>query len=102
MFKSGDWSVEDLVKYLVSVKDHLTEDEKSKLRETPLFHKRGPFGLETAMKPDRQVYKIKDLYEPDHTGVFAKLGLPELAWNKTWRSNSPEGIDFLVRILASY
>ena len=83
----GTWTCQDLMKYLVSVKDTLTTDEIARLRQTAAF----PLEIES---PDKDASPVRrkpnQLYEPLDT--MRELGLPLLDWGEgKWRSNSEEG-----------
>nr|ODN97578.1 hypothetical protein L204_02996 [Cryptococcus depauperatus CBS 7855] len=84
----GTWSCHDLMRYLVSVKDTLSDEEIKRLRQTaafPLFI--DPMEDGSQMPAVRQ--KPWQLYEPTET--MKSLGLPILDWGETkWRSNSEE------------
>ncbi|OWT41907.1 hypothetical protein C362_00273 [Cryptococcus neoformans Bt1] len=84
----GTWSCQDLMRYLVSVKDTLSDEELKRLRQTaafPLLVEHPEEGKE--LHPVRQ--KPWQLYEP--TEAMRSLGLPVLDWgNGKWRSNSDE------------
>lgn len=83
----GNWGVQDLMKYLVAVKENLTPLEKDKLRETAAFPRESAtFG---PSKPKKK--KPGELYEP--TSTLRELGLPLLDWGTQhkWRPKSEEG-----------
>ncbi|WWC62006.1 uncharacterized protein I303_104593 [Kwoniella dejecticola CBS 10117] len=84
----GSWTCQDLMKYLVSVKDSLSDDELKRLKQTAAF----PLEIES---PDdgskKPVIRQKpfQLYEP--VQAMRDLGLPLLDWGEgKWRSNSEE------------
>jgi hypothetical protein len=97
MIKTGDWTIPDLIKYLVSVQSTLQPIEIERLRLTPAFPE------ETTAQQDKNEngapkkvpkFKASDLYEP--LDVFRNLGLPIIDWRgkdgkHKWRSNSEEG-----------
>lgn len=84
LLHAGGWTVFDLVKYLVSVRDELSATEMDKLRNTPAFPVEG---LSTRQTP-------ASLFEP--TDELRKLKLPILDWGTVkWRSNSDEGASLL-------
>lgn len=86
MIKTGDWTIHDLVKYLVSVRSTLSSTELDKLRQTAAFP------LESPSKESKVTRrKAADLYEPSDT--LRDLGLPILDWGKDnkWRPSSEEG-----------
>ena len=88
MIKTGDWTVAELVKYLVAVQSTLTPTEIDRLRATAAFTAE-EIGDSTDNKKMR--YKASDLYEP--LDVFRQLGLPVIDWGQhpKWRANSEEG-----------
>lgn len=90
MIKTNEWTIADLTKYLVSVKDSLTPEEMTRLRATAAF----PTELkqENTSSEKRTRYKAGQLYEP--LEVFRTLGLPIIDWGQhtKWRSSSEEGI----------
>jgi len=103
MIRTGDWSMHDLIKYLVAVENSLTDIEVTRLRETVAFAREEPGnppptngeGATTPAPnvPPKQRYRARDLYEP--TNALQELGLPVLAWDRgqKWRSSSDEGTD---------
>ncbi|ORX36563.1 hypothetical protein BD324DRAFT_452712 [Kockovaella imperatae] len=84
----GSWTCQDLMKYLVSVKDTLTSEELARLRQTAAF----PLEVETVEGQDKAPIarrKPHQLYEP--TEAMRNLGMPLLDWGDgKWRSNSDE------------
>jgi hypothetical protein len=86
MMKTGNWTVPDLVKYLVSVRDSLSKDELERLRETRAFSIEGQ-----ATAEKRGVHRPKDLYIPQEE--LRALGLPILDWGQgKWKPSSDEGL----------
>ena len=83
MIKTGDWTVADLIKYLVNVQTTLSAAEMEKLRATSAFIKEGG-------EPKAR-FRAVDLYEPQDT--FRQLGLPIIDWgaNAKWKGASEEG-----------
>lgn len=87
----GTWTCQDLMKYLVSVKDTLSSDELARLKQTAAF----PLEVEKAadVGNDRVAAvrrKPHQLYEP--VEAMRALGLPLLDWGEgKWKSNSDEG-----------
>lgn len=85
----GTWTCQDLMKYLVSVKDTLTPDELARLRQTAAF----PLETETPegeAKAPAVRRKPNQLYEP--VEAMRDLGLPVLDWGEgKWKSTSDEG-----------
>ncbi|KAF8128969.1 hypothetical protein EV363DRAFT_1220883 [Boletus edulis] len=86
MVKTGDWSISDLVGYLVQVRDTLTNEELARLASTAAFPKEG--APSAGGKKPR--YCAQDLYEP--ADIFRQLELPILDWGakSKWRNNSEE------------
>nr|XP_031863300.1 uncharacterized protein CI109_001175 [Kwoniella shandongensis]KAA5530372.1 hypothetical protein CI109_001175 [Kwoniella shandongensis] len=84
----GEWSCHDLMKYLVSVKDTLSEEELKRLKQTAAF----PLELEPpgdGSKAPVLRQKPHQLYEPIE--AMRVLGLPVLDWGDAkWKSNSDE------------
>lgn len=97
MIKTGDWTIPDLIKYLVSVQSTLQPIEIERLRLTPAFPEEAMAEQnENGDSAPKKVPKFKasDLYEP--LDVFRSLGLPIISWQgkdgkHKWRSNSEEG-----------
>ncbi|MBW0477365.1 hypothetical protein O181_017080, partial [Austropuccinia psidii MF-1] len=116
---SGEWSHVDLVKYLVTVKDTLTDLEIDRLKHTSWLPKDGepkvdpPPGPDgKPRKPKTKRYTANELYEPSPANQELKLPLVE--WSAKWRSSSEEakllfflglnklpGIDELLNIAAN-
>jgi hypothetical protein len=85
----GTWSCQDLMKYLVSVKDTLTTEEMGKLKHTNAFPLEQPLN-EDGSKADIIRQKPLQLYEPIDT--MRNLGLPVLDWGEgKWKPGSDEG-----------
>lgn len=89
MIKTNEWTVADLIKYLVAVQTTLTAEELSRLKITAFFAKEGS-STEKDEKPKR--YQARELYEP--LSVFRDLGLPLIDWGTQhkWRPSSDEGL----------
>jgi len=90
----GSWTCQDLMRYLVSVKDTLSSDELARLKQTAAF----PLEVEALAKaeggdaPTAPAVRRKphQLYEPVES--MRALGLPLLDWGDgKWKSNSDEG-----------
>ena len=85
----GTWTCQDLMKYLVSVKDTLSSDEMARLRHTAAF----PLEVESPVDGQKAPVlrqKPHQLYEP--TDAMRSLGLPLLDWGEgKWRTGSDEG-----------
>ena len=89
------WDVFQLVKYLASVQDQLSNAELEKLRSTPLFLSDVPLASGDSKKEIR--YRAMDLYAP--TSELRSLEVVRMiSWLETkWRSSAPEA-KFLTRI----
>lgn len=92
---SGDWSHVELTRYLVSVRDILTDNELDRLRNTKWLPRAGEAkvpqtpGEDGQPRRERTVrYLARDLFEPTET--FTALGLWTLEWPGKWRSSSDE------------
>lgn len=98
MIKTGDWTIAELIKYLVAVQSTLTPTELDRLKMTAAFPKeRGDDGAPPAEgRPPR--HKASELYEPLH--VLKELKLPVIDWgtNPRWRSGSEEGMSNRTRV----
>ncbi|EST08526.1 Protein of unknown function DUF3684 [Kalmanozyma brasiliensis GHG001] len=86
----GGWSHVDLVAYLASNKDTLSDLERERLKKTAIFPKHGEVGsLKEDGKPRIVRYRASELYEP--TEALKALQLPVLDWaDKPWKPNSDE------------
>ncbi|KAJ1020756.1 hypothetical protein NDA16_004147 [Ustilago loliicola] len=86
----GGWSHVDLVSYLASNKETLSELEKERLKKTAIFPKHGQVGgLKEDGKPRIIRHRASDLYEP--TEALKALQLPVLDWaDKPWKPSSEE------------
>ncbi|KAJ3216334.1 hypothetical protein HK099_005915 [Clydaea vesicula] len=80
---SLNWDHYQLIKYLASVSNKLSEKEYSQLKATPLFPKQT---LDSST--DNFRYKAMDLYAP--TEEIKELGLPILSWKGRWHKNTEE------------
>lgn len=85
------WSHVDLIKYLVSVRDDIPNEDINKLRKTPICPMEKPGDIGKA--DGGRLYKINELYEP--TQSMRELQLPLLHWPEPFRKASPEA-KFLV------
>ncbi|WWC89285.1 uncharacterized protein L201_004206 [Kwoniella dendrophila CBS 6074] len=84
----GSWTCQDLMKYLVSVKDSLSDEELKRLRQTAAFPLEVE-ALEDGSKKPTIRQKPHQFYEP--VEAMRNLGLPLLDWGEgKWRSNSEE------------
>ncbi|KAN0125288.1 Protein of unknown function (DUF3684) domain containing protein [Lactarius tabidus] len=99
MIKTGDWTIVDLVKYLVSIQSTLTPQELERLRHTSAFPKEGADKEPSVPSTSRKVqrYKAMDLYEP--VVIFRELGLPIIDWgvDTRWKPSSDEA-KFLISL----
>jgi Protein of unknown function (DUF3684) len=91
MIKTGDWTIFDLVKYLVSIQSTLSPQELERLRQTSAFTKEGAGKEQSAPGRNPQRFKAMDLYEP--VEIFRELGLPIIDWgvDNRWKPSSDEG-----------
>ena len=99
MVETGDWTIPDLINYLVSVQHTLQPDEIEQLRDNTVFPEEAATEQNKNKDEDgapKEVSKLKasDLYEP--LDVFRDLGLRIINWRgkdcrHEWRSNSKEG-----------
>ncbi|EIW60639.1 uncharacterized protein TRAVEDRAFT_119941 [Trametes versicolor FP-101664 SS1] len=91
MIKTGDWTIAELIKYLVAVQTTLTAEELERLQMTTAFL-RERVGDEKVPR-----YRAGDLYEP--LDVLRELKLPVIDWgtHPKWRSNSEEA-KFLFKL----
>ncbi|KAI0747853.1 hypothetical protein C8Q80DRAFT_1168786 [Daedaleopsis nitida] len=97
MIKTGDWTIADLIKYLVDVQSTLTPTELERLEMTSAFPRERHDGekLPENGKPPRS--RASELYEP--LDVLRQLQLPVIDWGtqRKWRSNSEEA-KFLFKL----
>ena len=109
MIKTGDWTIPDLVKYLVSVQSTLQTIEIERLRLTPAFPEEGTAEQFRNEKNEASTpkkvpkFRASELYEP--LEVFRSLGLPIIDWRgkdgkNKWRTNSEEGKSNRLRSIA--
>lgn len=87
--KGGDWTVPDLVKYLVSVQSTRQPIDIAR------FSKTLPFPMETTVDDTPKKFKASDLHQP--LDIFRDLGLPIIDWKGkdgkcNWRPKSKEGM----------
>lgn len=88
MIKTNEWTISDLIKYLVSVQGSLSPEEKARLKLTSAFSAEPVFGQD----PSTKRYRADQLYEP--SPIFTQLELPVIDWGTKlkWRQNSDEGL----------
>jgi hypothetical protein len=84
--EEGKWSHVDLIKYLVSVREDIPQEDLKRLRQTPICPAEST-STDQAVKG--KLYRPSDLFEPDE--AIRKLGLPILQWPGQYRANTPEG-----------
>ncbi|KAK2467792.1 hypothetical protein APHAL10511_000087 [Amanita phalloides] len=95
MVKTNEWTVADLIGYLISIRTTLTFEEVSRLKVTPAFSREGVDIRQKKEKPQR--FQAKQLYEPNE--ALRQMGLPIIDWGtqKKWRSSSKEA-NFLFEL----
>ncbi|KAI7092158.1 1,4-alpha-glucan-branching [Hortaea werneckii] len=84
--EEGKWSHVDLIKYLVSVKDDIPQEDLKRLRDTPICTAETQSGDQIQKG---KLYRPSDLFEPGEP--LRRLGLPLLQWPGPYRPSSPEG-----------
>lgn len=91
MIKTREWSIYDLVKYLVAVQTTLSPEELERLRMTAAFPKEQSEKATQNSKGDAERFRANQLYEP--LDEFRELGLPLIDWGikNKWKSGSEEG-----------
>ena len=84
MVETGNWSISDLIGYLVQVQNTLTPDEFSRLKSFKAFTVEGDMCESTR-------YCVLDLYPP--LDIFRQLQLPVIDWGEKsrWRNESDHG-----------
>lgn len=91
MIKTNEWTITDLIKYLVSVQSTLSPEEWERLRMTSAFSKES--SAEDKAQDSQRItrYQASQLYEP--LEVFRQLKLPIIDWGTQhkWRSSSDDG-----------
>jgi hypothetical protein len=90
MIKTGDWTIADLIKYLVAVRSTLNSEEIDRLKMTAAFSSEGDrFCVIDQEKPIRR--RANQLYEP--LEIFRQLKIPIIDWGTQtkWRASSEEG-----------
>lgn len=75
-----------LVQYLASVRDDIPIADMQRLRNTPICPKED---RESERRESEERFKVSELFEPRQQ--LRDLGLPILAWQGPFRSNSAEG-----------
>ena len=91
MIKTGDWTIADLVKYLVAVRHTLSQVEIDRLRQTSAFPKELTADAPNYEQEKAKRYKASELYEP--LDSLRGLRLPIIDWGThvRWRASSEEG-----------
>lgn len=84
--KQPQWSHIDLIGYLASVRDDIPKADIQRLRTTPICPKQTKSNDE---EDSSKRYRVSELFEP--RAELRELGLPVLAWQGAYRSNSTEG-----------
>ena len=87
MVDTGNWSISDLIGYLVQAQNTLTPEEFSRLKSFKAFTAedvQGDMG-------ERPRYCALDLYPP--LDIFRQLHLPVIDWGKKlrWQNESDHG-----------
>jgi hypothetical protein len=87
MVETGNWSISDLIDYLVREQNTLTHDEFSRLKSFKAFTAEG----EQGDMGERPRYCALDLYPP--LDIFRQLKLPVIDWGEKlkWRNESDHG-----------
>ena len=92
MIKTGDWTIADLIKYLVAVRSTLDDEEMQRLRMTSAFSSEdanAPLPTNPT-QPKTVRRRAMDLYEP--LDIFRQLKLPVIDWGASrWSAGSREG-----------
>ncbi|EJD01998.1 uncharacterized protein FOMMEDRAFT_109078 [Fomitiporia mediterranea MF3/22] len=90
MIKTGDWTIADLIKYLVAVQQTLSSVEMDRLRQTSCFAKETVGDEAETGQVTKPRFKAGDLYEP--LDVFRQLKLPIIDWGAQtkWKPHSEE------------
>lgn len=84
--EEGKWSHVELIKYLISVRDDIPNEDIKRLRNTPICPAEPRSGDQTEKG---KLYRLGELFEPND--AIRKLGLPVLQWPGIWRAQSNEG-----------
>ncbi|KAI0371771.1 hypothetical protein BV20DRAFT_1016624 [Pilatotrama ljubarskyi] len=97
MIKTGDWTIAELIKYLVAVQSTLTPVELERLQMTSAFPRELRPGEKLPENGKVPRLRAGGLYEP--LDVFRELKLPVIDWgtHPKWRSNSEEA-KFLFKL----
>ncbi|KAG6375323.1 hypothetical protein JVT61DRAFT_3551 [Boletus reticuloceps] len=87
MVETGNWSIPDLVGYLVQVQDTLTPDEFSRLESFVGFAEEGAQGDSDR----RHRYRALDVLYPP-LDIFRQLRLPVIDWSERWQNESDQAV----------
>ncbi|CAB5200411.1 unnamed protein product [Rhizophagus irregularis] len=82
-----------VIQYLASVSDDLTESDMNKLKNNPIWPRENLLGTQSNGKIQRFV--ANDLHIPSR--LYRELGLPIIDWKVGWSNNSIEG-KFLISL----
>ncbi|KAI0822620.1 hypothetical protein BC628DRAFT_1388241 [Trametes gibbosa] len=97
MIKTGDWTIAELIKYLVAVQATLTDVEFERLQMTSAFLRERLTDEKLPENGKLPRGRAGELYEP--LDVFRELKLPVIDWgtHPKWRSGSEEA-KFLFKL----
>ncbi|CAG8475968.1 17554_t:CDS:10 [Funneliformis caledonium] len=105
LVRHKDFDHMKLAKYLASESNHIDDDEKTRLKNIPIWPKednvytnsriQSDLWLEDYMYSNSGIRRfiISDLHVP--IALFRELGLPIIDWKKNWSRNAPEA-KFLI------
>ncbi|KAF8549066.1 hypothetical protein OG21DRAFT_1500623 [Imleria badia] len=99
MVETGNWSISDLISYLVQEQNTLTPDEFSRLKSFKAFTEegaQGDVGVGVGVG-ERPRHCARDLYPP--LDIFRQLQLPVIDWGEKarWRNESDQA-ELLYRL----
>ncbi|KAI6097702.1 hypothetical protein EDD16DRAFT_1902480 [Pisolithus croceorrhizus] len=85
MLPTGDWTIHDLVSYLVQQGSSLSSEDLSVLESAKIFLKESVQSSEENIR-----HCVRDLYPP--VDIFRRLQLPIIKWSKKseWKDTTPE------------
>ncbi|KAL5334762.1 hypothetical protein BJX70DRAFT_346090 [Aspergillus crustosus] len=89
------WSHVDLIRYLASVSNDIPTSDVRRLKNTSFCVIESRGGRDNSKSPDRQRYKIQELFEPNDS--LRALGLPIIEWPGMFIPSSTEG-RFLAKL----
>ena len=98
LVETGDWTIQELIKYLLSLQPPLQPTDIERLRHVPAFlEETTTIGDKNEGSTPKKAPKFKasELYEP--LDVFRDLGLPVVEWRGEngeceWKADSKEGM----------